>query len=101
MSAATRKASQLDFIFTNISAMYASTVHLTPVSTSDHQTILWKAGEWPKKPTRSITCRKRTPDTMRHLGFLMISTDFSHIRDLTDPEVKVSVFTDTMQSIVI
>ncbi len=95
----TRKASQLDSVFTNIPSMYEPPVHLPPVSTSDHQTIMWNAGKWPSKPIQYINCRKHTPKTMRQLGLLMNTVDFSNIHEVSDPEVQVSVFTSTIQFI--
>ncbi|KAK7151638.1 hypothetical protein R3I94_008091 [Phoxinus phoxinus] len=99
VAGATRKTSQLDSILTNISSMYESPEHLPPVGSSDHETILLDAGNWPTKPIKHIFCRKYTPETNRQLGLLMNTTDFSHILEATDPEAKVSAFTSTIRSI--
>ncbi len=99
VAGATRKASQLDSIFTNISSMYQTPEHLPPVGSSDHQTILLNAGNWPTKPIKHIFCRKRTPETIRELGLLMNTTDFFYIHEAMDPEAKVGAFTSTIISI--
>ncbi len=79
--------------------MYQTPEHLPPVGSSDHQTILLNAGNWPTKPIKHIFCRKRTPETIRELGLLMNTTDFSHIHESMDPEAKVDAFTSTIISI--
>ncbi len=99
MAGAKGKANQLDSIFTSIPSMYESPVHLPPVVTSDHQTIMWYAGKLPSKPTLYITCHKRISEALRQLGVLMNTTAFPPIHEATDPEVKVSVFTSIIRSI--
>ncbi len=101
VAGATRKASQLDSIFTNISSMHQTPEHLPPVGSSDHQTILLNTGNWPTKPIKLFFffCRKRTPETIWELGLLMNTTDFSHIHEAMDPEAKVGAFISTILSI--
>ncbi len=79
--------------------MYQTPEHLPPVGSSDHQTILLNAGNWPTKPIKHIFCRKRTPETIRELGLLMNTTDFFYIHEAMDPEAKVGAFTSTIISI--
>ncbi len=99
VASATRKASQLNSIFTNIPSLYEPPVLPPPVGTSDHQTIMLRGGKWPTRPTQYITCCKCTPETMWQLGLLMNMTDFSNIYAASDPEVKVSLFTASLQYI--
>ncbi len=61
MAGATRKASQLDYIFTNISSMYQIPEHLPPVGSSDHQTILLNAVSLPTKPIKHIFFAENVP----------------------------------------
>ncbi|KAI8493788.1 hypothetical protein Bbelb_281350 [Branchiostoma belcheri] len=50
VSRATRGNSQLDSIFTNLQGLYSAPVHLPPIGTSDHETILLSSGSWPSNP---------------------------------------------------
>ncbi|KAI8490288.1 hypothetical protein Bbelb_320260 [Branchiostoma belcheri] len=97
VSRATRGNSQLDSIFTNLQGLYSAPVHLPPIGTSDHETILLSSGSWPSNPPQYITRRRCTPDAMRRLGLLMNTTDFTPVYDSPNSQAKVAVFTSLLE----
>ncbi|KAI8482474.1 hypothetical protein Bbelb_397940 [Branchiostoma belcheri] len=94
---ATRGHSQLDSILTNVQGLYSPPVHLPPIGTSDHQTVLLSAGPWPATPPQYIIRRRCTPDGMRRLGLLMNTTDFTPVFDAPNPQRKVAVLSSLLE----
>ncbi|KAI8515774.1 hypothetical protein Bbelb_065870 [Branchiostoma belcheri] len=94
---ATRGHSQLDSILTNVQGLYLPPVHLPPIGTSDHQTVLLSAGPWPATPPQYIIRRRCTPDGMRRLGLLMNTTDFIPVFDAPNPQRKVAVLSSLLE----
>ncbi|KAI8486752.1 hypothetical protein Bbelb_355000 [Branchiostoma belcheri] len=87
---ATRGVNQLDSIYTNnIKHLYPSPVHLPPLSTSDHQSILLPGGPWPYKRSKYIMRRQCNPEAMRRLG----------LYESAESSGKVAVLTSMLEGI--
>lgn len=59
--------------------LYSKAKHLPLTGESDHQTILWSAGEWPKSPAQDIYKQHRTSDNLRALSMALNTDSFTPV----------------------
>ena len=100
----TRKNNILDLIFTNIAQFYACPDTLAPLSSSDHNIVIWKSKSTSqvtnKGKTVKVKVRQIKPTNINRFGVFLENFDWSQVLGEEGIDKKVQTFLECTNSMI-